>query len=58
MKEQKNDQEKLVSARVPADLYEEFKQATKAQDETASQVLRSFIRKYVKQAHKAQQAQA
>ena len=56
MKEQKNEQEKIVTARVPVDLYEEFKQITKAKDETASQVLRSFIRQYVKQASKLKTA--
>jgi len=54
MKEQKHEIERLVSARVPADLYEAFKQATKAKDETASQVLRGFIRQYVKQVNKSQ----
>lgn len=54
--EQKNEQEKIVTARLPADLYEEFKQATKAKDETASQVLRGFIRQYVKQASKLKTA--
>ena len=52
MKEQKNDQEKIITTRLPADLYEEFKQITKAKDETASQVLRGFIRQYVKQSSK------
>lgn len=56
MKEQKNEQEKIVTARVPVDLYEEFKQITKAKDETASQVLRGFIRQYVKQASKLKAA--
>ena len=50
MKEQKNEPEKIVTARIPAELFEEFKQITKAKDETASQVLRGFIRQYVKQA--------
>ena len=54
--EQKNEQEKIVTARLPADLYEEFKQATKAKDETASQVLRGFIRQYVKQTSKLKTA--
>ena len=52
------EKEKLFTARVPADLLEEFKQATKAKDETASQAFRHFIRQYVKQAHKQAQAQA
>ena len=56
MKEQKNEQEKIVTARVPVELYEEFKQITKAKDETASQVLRGFIRQYVKQASKLKTA--
>lgn len=56
MKEQKNDQEKIITTRLPADLYEEFKQITKAKDETASQVLRGFIRQYVKQASKLKTA--
>jgi len=38
-------------------LLEEFKQATKAQDETASQAFRKFVRQYVKQAAKQAQAQ-
>ena len=52
MKEQKNEQEKTVTARVPVDLYEEIKQITKTKDETASQVLRGLIRQYEKQASK------
>lgn len=48
------EKEKLFTARVPADLLEEFKQATKTKDETASQAFRHFIRAYIKQAQKAQ----
>jgi len=54
----KKDEEKLFTARVPADLLEEFKQATKVKDETASQAFRQFIRQYVKQAQKLSKAEA
>lgn len=55
----KEESEKLFTARIPASLLDEFKQATKAKDETASQAVRQFIRQYIKQANKqAQQAQA
>lgn len=52
------EEEKLFTARIPASLLEEFKQATKAKDESASKAVRQFIRQYVKQAHKQAQAQA
>ena len=55
---QETESEKLFTARIPASLLEEFKQAAKAQDETASQAVRKFIRQYVKQANKLAQAQA
>jgi len=45
----KND-EALMNLRIPRPLLEEFKQATKSKDETASQAVRKFIRQYVKQA--------
>lgn len=51
MKEE-NLKEKLFTARIPSALLEEFKQATKAQDETASQAFRKFAREYIKQAQK------
>ena len=50
MTEQKKSDEALMNLRIPRPLLEEFKQAAKAQDETASQ--------YVKQANKLAQAQA
>lgn len=50
-----NESEKLFTTRIPASLLEEFKQATKAQDETASQAVRKFIRQYIKQAQKLAQ---
>lgn len=57
MKQQ--DKEKLFTARVPTKLYEDFKEATRLKDETASEAFRQFIRQYVKQANKtAQRAQA
>lgn len=58
MEAQKKADEALMNLRIPRPLLEEFKQAAKAQDETASQAVRKFIRQYVKQANKLQQAQA
>lgn len=55
--QQKND-EALMNLRIPRPLLEEFKQAARSQDETASQAVRKFIRQYVKQANKLAQAQA
>lgn len=58
MEAQQKTEEALMNLRIPRPLLEEFKQATKAQDETASQAVRKFIRQYIKQAHKLAQAQA
>jgi len=59
MKEQKKSDEALMNLRIPRPLLDEFKQAAKAKDETASQAVRKFIRQYVKQsqAHNRPQAQ-
>ena len=56
MKKQ-TEQERHFTARVPASLLEEFAQATKAKDETASQAVRKFMRNYIKQVQ-SRQAQA
>lgn len=48
MTAKKNSDETLMNLRIPKNLLEEFKQATKEQDETASQAIRKFIRQYVK----------
>lgn len=58
MEAQQKTEEALMNLRIPRPLLEEFKQAAKSQDETASQAVRKFIRQYVKQAHKLAQAQA
>lgn len=58
MEAQKKTDETLMNLRISRPLLEEFKQAAKSQDETASQAVRKFIRQYVKQAHKLAQAQA
>lgn len=58
MEAQKKTDEALMNLRIPRPLLEEFKQAARSQDETASQAVRKFIRQYVKQAHKQAQAQA
>lgn len=52
MTAQKKTDDALMNLRIPRPLLEEFKQATKAQDETASQAIRKFIRHYIKQASK------
>lgn len=56
-KKQKDDTERQFKARVPASLLEEFAEATKAKDETASQAVRKFMRNYIKQVQ-AKQAPA
>lgn len=58
MEAQKKTDEALMNLRIPRPLLEEFKQAARSQDETASQAVRKFIRQYVKQANKLAQAQA
>ena len=55
MEAHKKDDEALMNLRIPRPLLEEFKQAAKSQDETASQAVRRFIRQYVKQANKLAQ---
>lgn len=57
MKKQ-TEQERHFTARVPASLLEEFAQATKAKDETASQAVRKFMRNYIKQVQQVQGRQA
>lgn len=57
MEAQKKNDEALMNLRIPRPLLEEFKQAARNQDETASQAVRKFIRQYVKQANKLAQAQ-
>lgn len=52
------EQERHFTARVPASLLEEFAQATKAKDETASQAVRKFMRNYIKQVQQVQSRQA
>lgn len=52
------EQERHFTARVPASLLEEFAQATKAKDETASQAVRKFMRNYIKQVQQVQGRQA
>ena len=54
MTEQKKQDEVLMNLRIPRPLLDEFKQATRAKDETASQAVRRFIRHYVKQSSKPQ----
>lgn len=54
MTEQKKPDEVLINVRIPRPLLDEFKQATRAKDETASQAVRRFIRHYVKQTNKPQ----
>lgn len=53
----KEEQEKdgRFTCRVSSTLVEEFAQATKQQDETASQAVRKFMRQYIKQAQKLAQ---
>lgn len=53
MKKQ-TEQERHFTARVPASLLEEFSQATKAKDETASQAVRKFMKNYIKQVQQTQ----
>lgn len=50
-KKDQENQEKLFTARVPAELLDDFKKAAKNQDETASQAFRKFMKQYVKQAN-------
>lgn len=52
------EQERHFTARVPASLLEEFAEATKAKDETASQAVRKFMRNYIKQVQQVQRQQA
>lgn len=60
MKKQ-TEQERHFTARVPTSLLDEFVEAAKSKDETASQAVRKFMRNYIKQAQQVQarnQAQA
>ncbi|MNM44755.1 hypothetical protein D3C81_556580 [compost metagenome] len=41
--------EKIVNVKVPEDLKEAFYAAASSQDQTASQLIRDFMRKYVAQ---------
>jgi len=41
--------EEIVRARIPAELKTAFEEACKRNDQTCSQVIREFIRHYVKQ---------
>lgn len=56
MKKQ-TEQERHFTARVPASLLDEFAEAAKSKDETASQAVRKFMRNYIKQAQQVQNRQ-
>lgn len=43
------EQERHFTARVPAILLDEFVEATRSKDETASQAVRRFMKNYIKQ---------
>lgn len=43
-----SDETTLVTARVPADLKKAFDDAAKRNDRTASQLIRDFMREYVR----------
>ena len=50
MQKQENTPRTLINLRIDRALLDQFKQATKQKEETASQALRKYIKHYVKQA--------